>query len=210
MEQLKTIKEQLVMQVQGQMNDLKCVDAKELGEVIDMIKDLSEAIYYCEVYDQMKQADNSRQMMKENNNYYYTEYYYDPQRDMDKHYGRMYYSSPSQGMGAGAGQANNGSNPGSTSGSSQSMGQNNSSYYTERDYPIHLRDEREGRSPVKRKMYMESKAKGMESSKSIKELESYMQDLTSDMLDLLDKASPEEKTMVQKKINTLAAKIQNV
>lgn len=76
------------------------------------------------------------------------------------------------------------------------MGQSSSSYYTERDYPIHLRDEREGRSPIKRKMYMESKTKGMDTSKSIKELEGYMQDLTSDMLELLEKASPEEKTMV--------------
>jgi len=37
-----------------------------------------------------------------------------------------------------------------------------------------------------------------------------MQDLTSDMMELLDKASPEEKTVIQKKMNTLATKIQNV
>ena len=30
------------------------------------------------------------------------------------------------------------------------------------------------------------------------------------MMEMLDKASPEEKSMIQKKINTLAAKIQNV
>ena len=76
------------------------------------------------------------------------------------------------------------------------MGQSSSSYYTERDYPIHLRDEREGRSPIKRKMYMESKRKGMDSSKSMKELENYLQDLTSDMMEMLDNASPEEKSMV--------------
>lgn len=205
MEQLKTIKEQLITQVQSQMSDLRCVDAKELGEVIDMIKDLSEAIYYCEIYDQMKSADESRKV----ENYYYTERYYDPYRDMDKDYGRLYYSPSSQ-AGTGTSSSFNGNHSGATSNSSQSMGQNNSSYYTERDYPIHLRDEREGRSPIKRKMYMESKTKGMDTSKSIKELEGYMQDLTSDMLELLEKASPEEKTMVQKKINTLAAKIQNV
>ena len=209
MEQLKNIKEQLISQVQGQISDLRCVDTKELGEVIDMIKDLSEAIYYCEIYDQMKSADESRMMMKENNNYYYTERYYDPYRDMDKNYGRMYYSPSSQ-AGTGASSSNGGSNSSSSSGSSHSMGQGSSSYYTERDYPIHLRDEREGRSPMKRKMYMESKTKGMDSSKSMKELENYMQELTSDMMEMLDKASPEEKTMVQKKMNTLAAKVQNV
>ena len=205
MEQLKTIKEQLIAQVQSQMSDLKCVDTKELGEVIDMIKDLSEAVYYCEIYDQMKSVDESRKV----ENYYYTERYYDPYRDMDKDYGRMYYSPSSQ-AGTGASSSFNGNHSGVASNSSQSIGQSSSSYYTERDYPIHLRDEREGRSPMKRKMYMESKIKGMDTSKSIKELEGYMQDLTSDMLELLEKASPEEKAMVQKKINTLAAKVQNV
>lgn len=205
MEQLKTIKEQLISQVQGQMSDLRCVDTKELGEVIDMIKDLSEAIYYCEIYDQMKSADESRKV----ENYYYTERYYNPYRDMDKNYGRMYYSPSSQ-AGTGASSSNGGSNSGSSSGSSHSIGQGSSSYYTERDYPIHLRDEREGRSPMKRKMYMESKTKGMDTSKSMKELENYMQELTSDIMEMLDKASPEEKIIVQKKMNTLAAKVQNV
>lgn len=206
MEQLKTIKEQLIAQIQSQMGDLKCVDAKELGEVVDMVKDLSEAIYYCEVYEQMKTADESRV----NNNYYYTEKYYDPYRDMDRMEGRMYYSSPSSNTGSGAGSSVSGNNSGSSASASQSMGQSSRSYYTERDYPVHIRDEREGRSPLKRKMYMESKTTGMDSSKSMKELEGYMQELTSDMMDMLSKATPEEKAMVQKKINTLAAKVQNV
>lgn len=206
MEQLKTIKEQLIAQIQSQMGDLKCVDAKELGEVVDMVKDLSEAIYYCEVYEQMKTADESRV----NNNYYYTEKYYDPHRDMDRMEGRMYYSSPSSNAGSGAGSSISGNNSGSSASASQSMGQSSRSYYTERDYPVHIRDEREGRSPLKRKMYMESKTTGMDNSKSMKELEDYMQELTSDMMDMLSKATPEEKTMVQKKINTLAAKVQNV
>lgn len=46
-EEMKAIKSQLIGCVQGQMGDLKTVDTHELGEVIDMIKDLSEAIYYC-------------------------------------------------------------------------------------------------------------------------------------------------------------------
>lgn len=213
MEQLKTIKEQLIAQVQSQMGDLKCVDTKELGEVIDMIKDLSEAVYYCEIYDQMKDSEESRKeqmLMRENNNYYYTERYYDSQRDMDKDHGRMYYSSPSSSAGNGTSSSNNGSNSGASSNSSQSMGESGRSYYTERDYPVYLRDDREGRSPMKRKMYMESKSTGQDSSKSMKELENYMQELTSDMMELIGKASPEEKMMLQKKMNTLAAKVQNV
>ena len=69
--------------------------------------------------------------------------------------------------------------------------------YYDKDFVLqHIRDEREGRSPVKRKMFMESKSNGSDSNKSMKELESYMQDLTADMMDLLDKASPEEKSIV--------------
>lgn len=230
MEQLKSIKEQLIAQVSSQMGDLKCVDAKELGEVIDMIKDLAQTEYYCEIYKQMKEA--AEEQPKESNNYYYTERYMpmpDYYRDMERQSGRMYYS--------GGGGGNSGSNSsGGNSSSSNSGGSSNSSssgsgmtaYYSsqykpnpwggyeeepyyDKDFILqHLRDDREGRSPMKRKMFMESKSNGSDSNKSMKELESYMQDLTSDMMDLLDKATPEEKSIVQKKVNTLAAKIQNV
>ena len=44
MEQLKMIKENLISQVMSQMSNLQNVDAKEFGEVIDMVKDLEEAI----------------------------------------------------------------------------------------------------------------------------------------------------------------------
>lgn len=226
MERLKTIKEQLIAQVQSQMGDLKCVDTNELGEVIDMIKDLAQTEYYCEIYKQMKEA--AEEQPKESNNYYYTERYMpmpDYYRDMEMRRGRMYYDGN-----ASSGNNSGGSNQ-SSSGQSSSGNSNNMSYYTpmhsryqpnpwggyeeepyyDKDFIMeHLRDDREGRSPMKRKMYMESKSSGSDSNKSMKELESYMQDLTSDMMDLLDKASPEEKSIVQKKINTLAAKIQNV
>ena len=184
MEQLKSIKEQLIAQIQAQMNDLKCVDTKELGEVIDMVKDLAEAEYYCEIYEQMEEA--KKKESAPSNNYYYTERYYrapEHYRDMDRPDGRMYYS--------------------------ESRPFHKDTIYSERDYPLYIRDEREGRSPMKRKMYMESKTDG-DAAKSIKELESYMQDLTSDMMDMLDKATPEEKAVVQKKISTLSTKLQNV
>ena len=212
---LKTIQEQLIAQIQAQMSDLKKVNTKELGEVIDMVKDIAEAEYYCEI---KKQMEAEKEKVSSNNNYYYTERYYPTSeyyRDMDRtRYGRMYYPENSNNM------SSSGSN--TSSSSSNSNGNNNTSYYsehypfqkdssyTERDYPIQLRDEREGKSPMKRKMYMESKSNNMDSSKSMKELEIYMQDLTSDMMELLEKASPEEKAIVQKKINTLASKVQNV
>ena len=64
MEQLKMIKEQLIAQVQSQMADLKCVDTKELGEVVDMIKDLAQAQYYCKVYEAMEEKGFSRRTVE--------------------------------------------------------------------------------------------------------------------------------------------------
>lgn len=216
---LKKIQEQLIAQIQAQMGNLQKVDAKELGEVIDMVKDIAEAEYYCEIKKQME-AEKEKEEMPSNNNYYYTERYYPTSeyyRDMDRtRYGRMYYgdgggNSMSSSSGSNTSSNSNGNNSNNnTSYYSEHYPFQESSSYTERDYPIQLRDEREGKSPMKRKMYMESKSSNMDSSKSMKELEMYMQDLTSDMMELLEKASPEEKAIVQKKINTLATKIQNV
>lgn len=204
MEQLKMIKEQLVTQVQAQMGDLKKVNTVELGAVIDMIKDLAKAIYYCTVTEAMEEAhEKEEEYGNYSNNYYYTEKYYpyDYYRDMDYSRGKMYYSE---------GSNNNSSSSGNNSQSSSQGQQQGSNYYSERNYPWTMRDEREGRSPMKRKMYMESKATSTDSSKTMKELESYMQELTSDMMEMLENSSPEEKAIVQKKINTLAAKVQNV
>ena len=61
MEQLKTIKESLVACVQGQLGDLKKVNAKEMGEVIDMIKDLEEAMYYCAITEAMEKTAEEKQ-----------------------------------------------------------------------------------------------------------------------------------------------------
>ena len=148
MNSLKEIKEQLVIQVQNQMGNLECVNTKELGEVIDMIKDLSKAIYYCEVSKQMESHDPTRSI--------------------------------------------------------------NNSHDSEGNNSIYLRNEWEGKSPITRKIYMESKMMGHDVSKTSKELENYMQDLINDMMEILNKTSSEEKTIIQKKINTLVAKIQNV
>lgn len=72
-ERMKMMKETLMNCVQGQMGDLASADAKELGEAIDMIKDLSEAIYYCTITHSM-----------EGERYYPVDDY--------KYIGKMYYT----------------------------------------------------------------------------------------------------------------------
>jgi hypothetical protein len=40
------------------VEDLSSVDTEELGEAIDMVKDLSEAIYYCTITKSMEETGN--------------------------------------------------------------------------------------------------------------------------------------------------------
>lgn len=184
MERLKSIKECLIAQVSSQMGKLDQVDAKELGEVVDMIKDMEEACYYAKITEAMKKGEEEKK--------YYTEYYRpysrDYLRDMDKDYGRMYYG-------------------GDWSDAHETSKTNGATYYTERPYPMELRDRREGRSPMSRKMYMESKELHKDKTTQLKDLENYMQELSMDIAEMIDDASPEEKQMLQSKITALANKI---
>ena len=89
---LKIMKESLMACAQEQMNHLDCVDAEELGEVIDMIKDLEEAEYYCTITKTMKEKEEE---MAEYGYRYYnkmpTPYYND--RRNDKVYRDSYYDN---------------------------------------------------------------------------------------------------------------------
>ena len=60
MEELKNMKQNLTAIVQGQMSHLDTVDTKELGEAVDMIKDLAEAIYYCTITEAMEKSSEDK------------------------------------------------------------------------------------------------------------------------------------------------------
>lgn len=172
MEELKRIKEQLIGQVQAQMSNLPCVDAQELGEVIDMIKDLEEAMYYCTIIEAM-----------EANEEYSTTHYYD-----DK-YSKKY--------------------PKTKRTVHHPIEDDIEEWdYYEREYePILTRDSREGKSPQRRKMYMESKALHKDKTTQLKELDKYIQDLSSDIVEMIEAASDDERAYLEKKISALATKI---
>ena len=70
-----------------------------------------------------------------------------------------------------------------------------------------MRDSREGRSGETRKMYMEHKSLHADKTTKMKDLEKYMQELTHDMTEMIQDASPEEKALLIQKLNTLATKI---
>lgn len=201
MERMKNIKEILLGVVQTQLGNLQEVDAEELGEVVDMIKDMEEAMYYCTITKAMteKDKDQEHQVM------YYTMPYYpnymydrDYYRDMDKPIGKMYYTE--RGGRSGTYTPSSDAEMQGRDGTSRS--------FRETIYEPQMRDVREGRSPIKRKMYMESKEMHHDTSKKMQELEEYMQELTTDLAEMIKDASPEEKGLLHAKISQLATKIE--
>ena len=58
MERLKHMKHKLIEVAEREvLSNLERADTKELGMVIDMIKDLAEAIYYCTVTEAMHEKE---------------------------------------------------------------------------------------------------------------------------------------------------------
>lgn len=137
---LMWMEEQLIAEAEKQFECLEEVCTKELGEVIDMIKDLKEAIYY-EAITKAMEGDSWK-----------TE-------KSDQH-------------------------------------QNDDS-----------RSEREGKSSLSRKMYLEAKHMNKDKATQLRELEKYMQELSQDVVDMIADASPEEKQYLEKKITALASKV---
>lgn len=215
-EEMKTMKTQLMSCVQGQMGDLKNTDAKELGQAVDMIKDLSEAIYYCTITESMEKAEKQEKETINNVNYYTMPYnsanemiyprYYTPMmpdyyRDMEREKGYMYYPmyySNGSGGSNGSSGSGRGGNMGNTTGG-------NSSYYTEPG--MMMRDPRQGRAAIRRRLYMESKEQHKDTNSQLRELEAYMQELSSDITEMIKDASPEERATLHQKMSTLASKI---
>jgi hypothetical protein len=142
--------ENLTNCVEYQMEHLEKVNACELGEAVDMLKDLHEALYYHTITEAMKGEG-------------------------------AYGDWPVE--------------------------------YKKKDH--HLTDGGhweteinlyEGKSPRSRKMYMEAKH-SKDKVTQLRELEKYMQELTTDMMEMMEDSSPEEKQYLEKKVSALASKI---
>lgn len=61
MKRLCEMKNCLISAAQSQMSNLQNCDAEELGEVIDMIKDIEQAIYYCTITKAMKEKSDDEE-----------------------------------------------------------------------------------------------------------------------------------------------------
>jgi hypothetical protein len=191
MDKLMQIKECLIGVVEEQVyGKLDKVDAKELGEVVDMIKDIAETEYYCAITEAMKGDEEGYKSNPHGTMYYspmkmrehYPMEHYDPRYRERYPYDTMY----AQNGGMSDGSSSNGGSAGSSS----------SRYYHEGMMRRHEPMEYEGRSGERRRMYMEGKHT-KDKTQQMKELESYMQELSTDITEMIQDASPEEKALLQ-------------
>lgn len=186
------------------------INAEEMGEVTDMIKDLSEAEYYAKIskamdeseygvdYDYMGAYDEherkgyrgqprdskGRYMSRKGRRMGY-EPMYDMMPDMDWDDAEYHRDIDRERLGK--------------------------MYYTEPMTMEHT-DKRYGKSGMARKGYMDSKEMHKDSSPEskqhkMKSLEDYMKSLADDVTEMITDMSPEEKTLMKQKMQMLMQKI---
>ena len=175
-DKLYYMKECLIHYVEQEMCNLPEVNAEELGEAIDMIKDLEEAIYYCTITEAMN-SDKQK------------DYEFEMQRHGESE--RMYYE---------------GDWDRKTEHEKTPWHHEPRSWEHENAYPKE-KDWREGRSPESRRMYMEGRDNGNDKANQLRELEKYMQELSQDIVEMIQEASPDEKQYLEKKLVALSSKI---
>lgn len=143
---LKWMEEALVDVIEMQFCNLDGVCTKELGEAVDIIKDLEEAIYYHTITEAMKTEKAA------------------------------------------------------TAPESHDRGMNEMIIKEEWDEWL-------GHSPHGRKRYLEAREHGKDKTTQLRELEKYINELTTDIVGMIDEASPEEKGYLEKKMTALATRI---
>ena len=195
MYQLKQMKEKLINAIETQINgNLEYANTEELGEAVDMVKDLSEAIYYCTITEAMEEKSQYDQ-----GSHYPTTHYYGDTGMMKKYpndnypgyrdYPIMYEGGNGRGM----------------NGGSRYYNDTSTRYMVYRDgYP--MLPAGDDRSSMSRRRYMDAKMHN-DKAAQMKELEQYTQELASDLTDMVKDATPEEKQLLQQKIAMLAQKI---
>lgn len=154
----------------------------------------------------------------------YPEEYY---RDIDRMDGRMYYnggdSSSNRGQSSsspgGSRNYSDGYNDGNRRGYDDGYSKGDNDGYTRgyeegrRSNIGNTRDYREGRSGRSRRNYMETKENKPDNSPETKqakmrELEKYMNELSSDVTEMISDASQEERNLLKNKLQNLQSKIQ--
>lgn len=191
------------------------VDTKEMGEVVDMIKDLNEAEYRAVIVKSMKEVDEKQKEYdkellralkdeygEEGGRRYYDHYRYangrfapkgkgtyrrgyeelpymhmypeaEHMRDMDRDYGKMYYTEP-------------------MTGNTQHMSE--SGYDRAKRMYTETKEMHKANTPEDKEHKMKS-------------LDSYTKELASDITGMVADMSAEEKNLLRTKLSTLVSKI---
>lgn len=191
---------------------IECLDAKEMSEVTDMIKDLCEAEYYATITKAMDASEYGED--------------YDYMGAYDEHERKGYRGQPRDSMGR------------YTSRRGRRMGYEEPLYHmTPEMYKEHapeywrdmdrdtlgkmyytephmggmenmpMRDAKEGRAGMKRKGYMEAKEMGKDKVEKMKNLEEYMKSMAEDLTEAIEGATPEERAMAKNKLSVLVSKM---
>ena len=148
---LITMIEKLVDCIEPQFDDLCEVDCCELGEAVDILKDLEETLYFHTITEAMKGEGAYGDWPEE-------------YKKKDLHHN------------------------------------------DEGHVITHEEHVCDSRSCKNRRMYLEARHT-KDKATQLRELEKYMQELTSDMVEMIQEASPEEKQYLEKKISALASKV---
>lgn len=212
------------------------LDTKEMGEVVDMIKDLSEAEYYSRIAVAMAKTEEDEKKEEEYILKSLKEEYGEEDGERRFYRGQPRSKTSGRFMKHGDGRRSYTMTPEmyydrepeyyrdmdrldgrmyytesgmSGFGSYSGNSGGNSRGYSESNYS---RDGREGRSGQSRRSYMETKElhKGdsaEDKQHKMKELEKYMSELGTDITEMISGASNEEKTLLKNKLQVLAQKV---
>ena len=186
------------------------IDAEEMGEVTDMIKDLAEAEYYAKISKAMDESEYGED--------------YDYMGAYDEHERRGYTGQPrskTSGRFMRRGDGRRSYMPMMYDYDWDNMQmdrdmdrEHGKMYYTE---PMTMRNDNQTHSESRydraRRGYEESKAMHKSGSvedkkKNMESLEHYMKELSEEMAELIESMDASEKTMVRSKLQTLAQKVQ--
>lgn len=197
------------------------IDVAEMGAAVDMIKDISEAMYYRVLTNAMLDSDTD-EIMEMFDRYgedrrYYDHYRYKNGRFAPKGHGayrRGYEEPPYYHM---TPEMYREHDPEWYRDMDRKTGK---MYYTEprnaENMGIsdrsHTRDSREGKSGMSRRTYMETKEMHKDNTPEskqakMKDLEKYMGELSSDVTEMIADASPEERQLLKQKLQVLTQKI---
>ena len=185
------------------------IDTEEFGKVTDIIKDLSEAMYYRTLTEAMKEAEYGED--------------YDYMGAYDEHERRGYTGQPrskTSGRFMRRGDGRRSYMPMMRDYDWDNMQmdrdmdrEHGKMYYTE---PMTMRNDNQAHSESRydraRRGYEESKAMHKSGSvedkkKNMESLEHYMKELSEEMAELIESMDASEKTMVRSKLQTLAQKV---